>query len=553
MKSSRVLMTMMALVATVVFGVGAGAQQAGDPPPAGGETRSPGMPPTLPRGEAAPDEGMTWDQLVAETLKERPVPKSGIIRIDERLCYPHPAVSVKMEIVREEGDTVWVRGLPPEDPDSPLHQLWLRNEDLDMFLQMQHEWVEEHGNPNYYLDFEAPVVPPPFADSLTLVPVISGLPDRGRWQMNFVLDDMNGDGLVDIVLPPMRAGIDRPFVFLGKGDGQFEIWPTLKFAQDVPYDYGGVATGDFDGDGHRDIALAIHFKQQYVLYGDGEGGFTRSEKLPSPDPRISSRAVAVADFDGDGRDDLAFLAEIDYDLQSSTRLRDRPTAWVVLNTTSGWQVLGEGMPTGVIGDKVVAADFDGDGRPDIVTASNAADYRKLLYLNHQDGWSWPRYESVLSNSYHFDVEVAAGDGRPVVVAAFIQFMQIGGENQGRTGLVEYHYVDERLRPVAEPAVVDDDRFNPFIRVATGDLNGNGRRDLVGARQGGGIEIYLRSETGELVRELSPELPSPSARVYDLALVDLDGDGRDDLVVASADSDDTDTLGGVRVWLSRPRS
>ena len=73
-------------------------------------------PSTLPDDDGGNPDVVTWGEFLEQWLTPIELPKNMIIRIDEKYCYPHPAVSIKMEIVREEDDAVWVRGLPPEDP-----------------------------------------------------------------------------------------------------------------------------------------------------------------------------------------------------------------------------------------------------------------------------------------------------------------------------------------------------------------------------------------------------------------------------------------------------
>ena len=325
----------------------------------------------------------------------------------------------------------------------------------------------------------------------------------------------------------------------------------MKWPGNVPFDYGGVATGDFNADGHRDIALAIHFKGQYVLYGNGAGDFSRSELLPNPDPRITSRAPAVADFDGDGRDDVALLAEIDYDMGASSRIEDALTLWCVLSKPGGWRIWQQGLPQRVIGDDLEAADLDGDGRVDLAMASNATDWRRLVTFNRgsEEGWVGPLPRGVLSNAQHPDVAAYHGDSGTELFAAFVQFRMVSGNNTARTGVIRYQVGPDGIIEQGKPVFFDDKRFDALFRVGVGDLNGDGRPDVVAGRRDGDLEVYIQTETGEYYREQADELES-RGRAYDIQLVDLDGDGLDDLIIAFATEEENG--GGVEVWLTRSK-
>ncbi len=500
-----------------------------------------------------PPKIKSWSELVEYWMTPRPIPKSSIVRLDKTHCYPHPAIPFKMEIVREDEDTVWVRGLPPEDPESPLHKQWVDRQKEQIDLRTRLDWVAEHGEPNFFLDFEAPIVPPPFMDALTFEATSSKLPRSGLWQMSFAVADMNEDGIPDLVFPPARKGKARPWIFLGQKGGEFQYWEGNTFTGEVPYDYGGVAVADFDGDGHQDIVLGIHFKGQYVLYGDGAGHFERSIRLPSPDPRVTSRAPAVADFDGDGRPDVAFLAELDMDMGTSQRIQGTPTLWVVRNGASGWRLATKDLPEGVIGDNLMAADVDGDGRSDLVLASNTSGWRRLVYYNRGEaGWQGPYSRGVLSNAYHYDVGLAHENGRPELYATFVQFAMVDNQNDVREGLIRYVIGDDGTLTAPHGALlVDDNRSDPLVRLGVGDLDGDGRTDVVTGRSDGGLEVYLQNAAGELVREVSPELETVG-RPYDIQLRDLDGDGRADIIASFADGAGS-VPGGVHVWLTRPRT
>ncbi len=111
-----------------------------------------------------------------------------------------------------------------------------------------------------------------------------------------------------------EAGSAYSMVFLNRGD-HFEAHPLPVEAQWAPS--FGVAVADFNGDAHDDVFLAQNFTGVdpetshqdagvgLVLAGDGRGGF---RALPPMESGISipgeQRGAAVADFDGDGRVDL---------------------------------------------------------------------------------------------------------------------------------------------------------------------------------------------------------------------------------------------------------
>lgn len=113
----------------------------------------------------------------------------------------------------------------------------------------------------------------------------------------------------------LKAATLDSMVFLNRGD-HFESLPLTSEAQFAPA--FGITVGDFDGDGHEDVVLAQNFfgvepettrydaGRGLLLRGAGDGTFS-----PVPGQRSGiiiygeQRGCAAADFNGDGRLDLA--------------------------------------------------------------------------------------------------------------------------------------------------------------------------------------------------------------------------------------------------------
>src|SRR4029079_13950395 len=130
------------------------------------------------------------------------------------------------------------------------------------------------------------------------------------------------DATVETILGPQMSRMDRlsavtldHMIFLNRGD-HFEAMPLPAEAQFAPASYAGVA--DFDGDGKEDVFLSQNFFPTAVgtprsdagrgllLLGDGRGGLTAVAGAKSGILVYGDqRGAAYADFDGDGRLHLA--------------------------------------------------------------------------------------------------------------------------------------------------------------------------------------------------------------------------------------------------------
>ena len=89
-------------------------------------------------------------------------------------------------------------------------------------------------------------------------------------------------------------------------------------------------------------------------------------------------------------------------------------------------------------------------------------------------------------------------------------------------------------------------MSPYVRLGIGDLNGDGLIDVVAGRKTGGLEVWIRTRDGGYVLESSPELGG-SGRAFHIKLVDMDDDGRDDIIAGFAEVEEKP--GGIRLWLT----
>jgi hypothetical protein len=157
--------------------------------------------------------------------------------------------------------------------------------------------------------------------------------------------DLDGDGITDLVVTDAIT-----HVLMGTGNGQF--------AQHVDYRSRGneVAIGDFNGDGHPDVATADGSLQSvWVMLNDGSGAFPKLAKYPGERIHgyLTGNGIALADLDGDGRLDIAV---------SDAQGQD---VGVFYGMAKG--AFRAEIRYGVQYDfvDVNVADYDGDGRPDI--------------------------------------------------------------------------------------------------------------------------------------------------------------------------------------------
>jgi tRNA A-37 threonylcarbamoyl transferase component Bud32 len=241
--------------------------------------------------------------------------------------------------------------------------------------------------------------------------------------------------------------------------------------------------------------------------------------------------VAVGDFNGDGKPDLAVSCSDRVTPDLAVPGRDRVT--VLLNCGDGSFRTGADLVGGVNPFVVVASDFDGDGRTDLAVA-NEKSASVSVFLGRGDG-TFEAAHTFATAARPTGVAVGDfnGDGKPdlVVVTGSGQLNVLLGQGDGT------------FAPAVPQACL------PAVSVAVGDFNGDGKADVAVSAGGADLVcVFLGNGDGTF----APHVPySVGSGPGVVVVADFNSDGHADLAVENVSGHNVSLLLGNGDGTFRP--
>jgi uncharacterized protein (TIGR03437 family) len=328
---------------------------------------------------------------------------------------------------------------------------------------------------------------------------------------SFAVGDLNGDGKPDLVLTVEGSLSVNVLTYFGKGDGTISAGPSTP----VPSTVTAAALGDLNGDGKLDLVFGAGSPYQPlvgagdyvgVALGAGDGSFAAPVYISVNAPGSS---IAIGDMNRDGIPDIVTSATILF----GDGKGGFPKRQDYQNSASG---------------AVILTDFDGDGRVDVVISGGSPALLTGMYgagltvlFGRADGTFFGPPASfvpvlAMPNTFLTNLQAADfnGDGIPDVVYAGAHGVTVMlGKGDGT---------------FAVPPVADS---GTGWEVATGDFNGDGKRDIAAIYSGyngpGTLSFFAGNGDGTLQSPVTVSIPVGASGIV---AGDFDHNGKLDLAL-----------------------
>ena len=302
--------------------------------------------------------------------------------------------------------------------------------------------------------------------------------------------------------------------------------------------FRAVIIEDMDNDGKLDVVGGASSPGLITInYGDGQGGISEPQHLNVVG---DVRSIAVADSNEDG------LADIIYSVQKkASGIR------VLVNQSKRQWKLEKGPIEIKKYEGIRSADINGDGHMDIIAANVTSATQGGIQVWLGDGkGNWPVESGPTISGQYMDALVADfnNDGH----------LDLVGSGWGAHGALRLWLGDG----TGNWSPTDPLGIGSYYGLNIGDLNSDGHFDILAGSHRKGVQIFVGDGRGDFKRMMSPaevikrrakgqkqtaagvgEFPhsEKDRSFWHVLAVDLDQDGRDDILASSLDSQ------GITAW------
>jgi hypothetical protein len=342
--------------------------------------------------------------------------------------------------------------------------------------------------------------------------------------------DVNGDGKLDMLVLNYTSGGSSVSVRVGDGAGNFTTPP----AAEVPLTVGSaeIAIGDINGDGNADFVASNGLTNTVLVrLGDGTGRFRAAPEVSVGQKPLT---IALADLNRDGKLDFVTTLNGDNSTTVSVRLGDGQ---------GGFQA--GAQPEVLVGIKpagLALADVNNDGQADLLVG-NTGSPTKVISSN------FGTVSVRLGNGAGGFVRIPAPRVASVASGGQVQRLAVGDvNNDGRPDLLPVYYgngasvggVSVRLgkgkgafESPAAPLLAEVPGAELFPEViAVGDVNNDGKLDFV-TQASSQPATYLGDGNGGFSALPYAQNSYVQRKFTSMLLADVTGDGYLDLLVTHA--------------------